>query len=68
MAMMFWAFHRQQQQCFILSISPQNEPSLALARSLRFEEIGSHIDDEDWLELYFQRRFKSWPAEWTEAE
>ncbi len=67
MAMMFGAFHRQQQQCFIPSISPQNEPSVALASSLRTEEIGSHIDDEDGLELYFQRRFKSWPVEWTEA-
>lgn len=24
MAMMFWVFHRQQQQCFVLSILPQN--------------------------------------------
>lgn len=52
------------QHCFILSIRPDNVASLAMARSLGFLEIGAHIDDEDRLELYFERRISRWPEEW----
>ncbi|WP_163337304.1 GNAT family N-acetyltransferase [Desulfopila sp. IMCC35008] len=62
--LMNWAFENHQQQCFILSIAPDNEASLALAHSMGFKEIGSHIDEEDGLELYFERRLDHWPKEW----
>jgi [ribosomal protein S5]-alanine N-acetyltransferase len=62
--LMKWAFESYQQQCFILSIEPDNEASLAMAHSMGFKEIGSHIDDEDGLELYFERRLEHWPEEW----
>ncbi len=65
LALMRWAFDRHQQHCFILSISPENGASLAMARSMGFQEIGSHLDDEDGLELYFARRFTQWPYEWN---
>ena len=64
LTLMKWAFEHHQQRCFILSIRPDNIASLAMARSLGFSEIGSHIDDEDGLELYFQRRIGRWPEEW----
>lgn len=54
--LMEWAFNDQKQSCFILSIAPDNVASLSLANSMGFKEIGSHIDDEDGLELYFERR------------
>lgn len=63
--LMRWAFENHQQRCFILSIAPDNKASLAMARSMGFREIGSHMDEEDGLELYFERRLKSWPDEWT---
>lgn len=56
LALMNWAFENYQQSCFILSISPNNVASLALANSMKFKEIGSHIDEEDGLELYFEHR------------
>ena len=64
-ALMRWAFGMHRQRCFILSISPENGASLAMARSMGFQEIGSHIDEEDGLELYFERRFTQWPYEWN---
>lgn len=38
---------------FVLSIAPRNAPSLALARRLGFERVGSHIDEEDGTEDIF---------------
>ena len=38
----------------IASVSPQNEPSLALVRRLGFVEVGRHWDDEDGEELEFE--------------
>ena len=65
LTLMRWAFEEHDQRCFVLSISPQNEASLAMARSMGFIEIGSHIDEEDGREVYFARRFDRWPDEWT---
>jgi RimJ/RimL family protein N-acetyltransferase len=64
--LMRWAYEKHQQRAFILSIAPDNVASLALAHSLGFNEIGSHIDEADGIELYFERRFKRWPVEWGE--
>jgi len=57
-ALMRWAFECHRQRCFILSIAPHNEASLAMARSMGFREIGSHMDPEDGLELIFERRLE----------
>lgn len=65
--LMKWAYTEHGQRCFVLSIAPDNIPSLHMARSMGFREIGSHIDDEDGLELYFERRLRHWPDEWTSA-
>ena len=37
------------------SISPTNEPSLAMIRRASFVQVGEQIDDEDGLELVFER-------------
>ncbi|MCU1677797.1 MAG: yjdG-like N-acetyltransferase [Frankiales bacterium] len=37
------------------SVSPDNEPSLALVRSIGFVRCGEHWDDEDGPELVFER-------------
>jgi len=63
-ALIKWAFENHHQKCFILSIAPENVASLAIAHSMGFKEIGSHIDEEDGLELYFERRLTNWPKEW----
>jgi RimJ/RimL family protein N-acetyltransferase len=65
--LMRWAFESHRQRCFILSIAPDNEASLAMARSMGFREIGSHIDEENGLELYFERRLERWPDEWGQS-
>jgi ribosomal-protein-alanine N-acetyltransferase len=64
LALMRWAFEAHRQQCFILSIAPDNAASLAMAHSLGFAQIGSHVDPEDGLELYLARRLERWPDEW----
>ena len=38
---------------FVLSIAPDNDPSLAIARKLGFVRTGQHVDKEDGLELVF---------------
>ncbi|MXY97608.1 MAG: GNAT family N-acetyltransferase [Gemmatimonadetes bacterium] len=65
--LMKWAYEEHDQRCFVLSISPDNVPSLRMARSMGFRQTGYHIDEEDGLELYFERRLDCWPAEWTTA-
>jgi [ribosomal protein S5]-alanine N-acetyltransferase len=64
LALMHWAYSLHGQRCFFLSISPQNLASTAMAQSLGFAKCGSHIDDEDGLEIEYVRRFELWPPEW----
>lgn len=68
LVLMRWAFEHHRQHCFILSIAPNNTASLAMAHSMGFREIGSHIDQEDGLELVFERRLDRWPDEWKSAK
>jgi [ribosomal protein S5]-alanine N-acetyltransferase len=64
LALMHWAYAIHGQHCFFLSISPQNLASTAMAESLGFVTCGSHMDDEDGLEIQYLRRLETWPAEW----
>jgi [ribosomal protein S5]-alanine N-acetyltransferase len=41
-------------QRFVLSVAPQNEPSLAIVRKLGFVRTGEQMDEEDGLELVFE--------------
>ena len=49
-AMMDWARDRHGVTQFILTISPDNHASQALARRLGFARIGQHIDELDGAE------------------
>jgi RimJ/RimL family protein N-acetyltransferase len=57
-AIMKWAYERHKVAEFVVSISPENAPSLQLARSLGFERVGSHIDKEDGLEDVFKLTYR----------
>lgn len=52
-ALMQWARTTHGITRFVLSIAPDNEPSLRLAAKLGFERIGEHVDAEDGLEYIF---------------
>ena len=49
-AVMEWAHQQHSVPEFVLTISPDNLPSLKLARSLGFIKVGSHIDEVDGVE------------------
>lgn len=50
LGMMDWAARSHGVTRFVVSISPENAPSVAMARKLGFARIGSHIDEEDGYE------------------
>jgi RimJ/RimL family protein N-acetyltransferase len=54
LAMMRWAREEHLVRGFLLSISPTNAPSLALAAKLGFTQIGEQMDLEDGLEYVFE--------------
>jgi RimJ/RimL family protein N-acetyltransferase len=58
LAMMDWANQVHGVSRFVISISPQNAPSIAMARKLGFAKIGSHIDECDGYEDILAR---DWP-------
>jgi RimJ/RimL family protein N-acetyltransferase len=39
---------------FVLSVGPDNDPSLAIVRRLGFKQTGERMDEEDGLELVFE--------------
>ncbi len=53
LAMMRWATEREPEAEFIVSISPDNIPSLNLASRLGFRKVGSHMDEIDGIEDIF---------------
>jgi RimJ/RimL family protein N-acetyltransferase len=62
LAMMQWAAARHGVNRFVLSISPGNAPSLALAGALGFTRTGSQMDEVDGEEWVFEREWTSAPG------
>ncbi len=54
--MMDWAVREHGVTLFIVSISPDNAPSLAMAGKLGFLQVGTQMDEEDGLELVLELR------------
>lgn len=54
-ALMDWAAHEHGVPRFVLSISPNNEPSRRIAQRFSFKQVGNHIDEEDGEEDIFVR-------------
>ncbi len=54
-ALMRWARTAHHVTRFVVSISPDNAPSLGMAAKLGFHRIGSHLDEEDGPEDIFER-------------
>lgn len=54
-AMMHWAREEHGVTRFVVSISPDNAPSLALAAKLGFRKIGCHMDEFDGPEDIFEK-------------
>jgi ribosomal-protein-alanine N-acetyltransferase len=57
--LMQWANRSHRVTRFVVSISPANVASLALAKGLGFSRIGSHVDEEDGPEDIFERRMEA---------
>lgn len=56
-ALMEWAAREAGVRLFVLSISPQNEPSLRIASYYGFRKVSQHIDDEDGPEEILVREW-----------
>jgi ribosomal-protein-alanine N-acetyltransferase len=54
-ALVRWAHEERGIQEFVASVAPDNEPSLAIVRKLGFVHSGEQWDEEDGLELVFER-------------
>ena len=54
-ALMRWAREVHHVKRFVLCISPENRPSLAVAAKLGFRQIGSHVDEWDGPEDIFEK-------------
>lgn len=55
LSLMHWAAETQAQRKFVLSISPRNTASLALAAKLGFHRVGSLLDEVDGVEDVFSK-------------
>jgi len=55
--LMAWAYTEHGVSRFIVSISPNNAPSLALARKIGFKRSGQQMDPEDGLEDVFELQY-----------
>lgn len=54
LGLMGWARREHGVTRFRVSVSPHNAPSLAMARKLGFEAVGSQMDEEDGLEIVYE--------------
>ena len=55
-ALLEWAENEHGVDHFIASVGPDNAPSLAIVRNLGFAQTGEQWDEEERLELIFERR------------
>jgi RimJ/RimL family protein N-acetyltransferase len=55
-ALIAWAGREHGVRHFFASVAPDNAPSLAVVARLGFARSGEQWDDEDGLELVFERR------------
>jgi RimJ/RimL family protein N-acetyltransferase len=53
-ALMKWAHEAEGVREFVVSISPENIASRRLAEGFGFEQVGSHMDEEDGLEYIYR--------------
>lgn len=53
-AMWDWAITEPTVRLLRYTVSPNNEPSIAIIRKFGFPQIGEQIDEEDGLELIFE--------------
>ena len=60
-ALMRWAREAHGVRRFVVSVSPENGPSLALAAKLGFKKIGWHMDEVDGPEDIFEKRIPPLP-------
>jgi RimJ/RimL family protein N-acetyltransferase len=58
-AMLDWAASEHGIHRFIASVSPTNDPSLALVAGFGFRQTGTQVDEIDGLELVFEA---DWPG------
>jgi RimJ/RimL family protein N-acetyltransferase len=56
--LMDWAAREHGVRRFVVSIGPTNRPSLALAKRLGFERVGSVVDESDGPEDVFVRELQ----------
>ena len=49
-----WAIRQPQVKYLRYTVSPTNEPSMAIIKKFEFPQIGEQIDEEDGLELVFE--------------
>jgi ribosomal-protein-alanine N-acetyltransferase len=63
-AMFDWAHEHHGIRHFLASISPDNGPSLALARGFGFIKVGEQMDEIDGLEYVFET---TWPRPTSEG-
>lgn len=54
LGLMAWAYRQHSVSEFVLTISPENIPSLNLAAQLGFKKIGTHVDKVDGIEDIFR--------------
>ena len=54
-ALIDWAGREHGVQRFFASVAPDNAPSLAVVARLGFRHVGEQWDDEDGLELVYER-------------
>jgi RimJ/RimL family protein N-acetyltransferase len=54
-ALMEWAYRKHNVTRFVVSINPDNMPSLRIAQHFGFKKVSEHYDDRDGLEHVFVR-------------
>jgi len=59
-AMWDWAITEPNVRLLRYTVSPDNEPSIAIIKKFGFPQIGEQIDEEDGLELIFETHVRGY--------